>query len=256
MAIPPRIIALDHEAEVARGRIGGQTVMRKFGHNADIATSFENIWELGGSYTGWLTTAVEVRVKAGGDAADTTDGNNARSVTIVGLDDTWADASETVATAGASASVATTTKFFRVFRCFVAGVGVAGNSNAAAITIETTGGVTVAEISTGNGQTQMALYTVPAGKTAYLDRLRLKADSARTVDFRLFRREDADASAAPFGPMRIVSEYNSIGESGLNIEYPSKPSFPAKTDIITEALADAGGTSAISVEFDLTLVDD
>jgi len=231
--------------------------VRKFGHNDDVSTAFEHVWDGGGTYLGWLTTAAAVRVKAGGNAADDQDGGaNARSVTITGLDENWAVASETINTEGADVSSPTTTTFIRVFRCFVASVGTYGNTNAAAITIETAAAVVMAQINTGIGQTQMALYTIPAGKTGYLMSLRIEHDSARTVDFRMFRREDADDTTAPMAAMRLVSEFGGLGETSFVRDYPQLPSFPAKTDIITQMLADAGGTAAVSVEFDILLVDD
>jgi hypothetical protein len=169
--------------------------------------------------------------------------------------DYFAEVSETVDTQGADASSATTTTFMRVFRAYVASVGVYGNTNVANIEIETTGAQTVALIKAGKGQTQMALYTIPAGKTGHLTNVQIQADAARTVGFRMFRREGADDTTAPMPGLRMVLEFTAISLS-LMRDYPETPSFPAKTDIITQANADAGGTSAVSAEFDVLLVDD
>ena len=247
----------DFFTQVAKGAVAGSSIYRKFGHNDDVSTAFEHVWDAGGTYAGWLTTAAAVRVKAGGNAADDQDGGaNARSVTVTGLDESWAMVSETINTEGADVGTASTTTFIRVFRAFVATVGTYGNTNAAAITIETAAAVVMAQISAGKGQTQMALFTVPAGKTGYLLAVSIEHDSARTIDFRMFRREGADDTTAPMPGLRLVSEFDGLGESSFVRNYPSLPSFPAKTDIITQVLADAGGTAAVSVEFDLLLVDD
>ena len=230
--------------------------MRKFGHNDDVDTAFEHLWDGGGTYGGWLTTAAAVRIKSGGNAADDQDGGaNARSVTIEGLDETWTEATETINTEGADASSPTTITFIRVFRCFVASAGGYGNTNLADIEIETTGDQTVALIQATKGQTQMGLYTVPTAKTAFLLNLQVQHDNARTLGFRMFRRENADDSSVPTSALRLISEFTGVTENIMR-DYPTLPSFPAMTDIITEALSDAGATSSVSVEFDLLLVDD
>lgn len=251
-AAPPQ----DPITEVARGLVTGYSSVRKFGHNDDVESSaFEDIWDGGGTYAGHLIAADEVRIKVGGNAADTANGDNARSVTIEGLDENWAVASETVATAGASASASTTTKFIRVFRAFVATVGAYGNTNLAAITIETDAGAIVAIISAAKGQTQMGLYTVPASKEAYIRNIQVTVNAVRTVDFRMFKREDADTIAAPFGPLRLISEFDGIGEAGMTRRYSCPPeALPAMTDIITRAKSDSS-TAGVSVEFDAILID-
>ena len=105
------------DLQVARGQIYKHAHLDKFGYNADIATSQETLWSLGGSYT-WRTTAVAMKISSS-DAKDTAAGVGARTVTIQGLDANFAEVEETVTMAGQTASTATTQTFLRVHRAFV-----------------------------------------------------------------------------------------------------------------------------------------
>jgi hypothetical protein len=89
-------------------------------------------------------------------------GTGARTLRIQGLDSSYNFAEETVDMDGTT-TVTTTQTFLRVFRMSVETAGSTGN-NEGTITVTYTGGSDVAAtISQGNGQTLMALYTIPAG---------------------------------------------------------------------------------------------
>lgn len=244
------------ELLAALGRLDGIATVRKFGRNDAVGTgSYEDIWTVGGDYN-FLTAASAVQIAAGGNAADDAAGAGARSVTVVGLDENWAEATETITTAGASASSATTTTFIRVYRAYVANVGTYGGNNTGDITIETTGSTTVCQIDADLGQTQMAIYTVPAGKTAYLPRLHVGiAQSAnKEASIRVWRRENADDVSAPFsGGKRLVYAFDEVSEF-LTLDHLAFISFPEKTDIWASAIGTGGGT-LVDVQFDLYVVD-
>lgn len=84
-------------------------------------------------------------------------------VTIIGLGNDYKKLSEEV-TASSSGTTTTTNSFKRVFRAFCTA---GGSSNEGDINIQKDG-TTVARITAGLAQTLMAIYTVPAGKTAFL----------------------------------------------------------------------------------------
>ncbi len=245
----------DVDLEVSRGLRDGFTAIHKFGENPDVAvSSTEDIWFGGGSYAGWITAADEVRIKAGGNAADDSGGAGAQSIVVEGLDGNWADASETIVTNGANVSTKTTTAFFRVFRAYVANVGTYGGANTGNITIETEAGTVVAIIPAGKGQTQMSMYTVPAGKTAYLQQLFATVAAAKAADIELFQRQNADDVSTPFTSKRLVEAFIGITSEGV-IRYKAMPSFPAKTDLWAVATTGTGAAASVVISYDLILVD-
>src|SRR5210317_1698251 len=130
----------EQNINIARGLVRGTTVIHKFGRNPSVGGIPETIWEQGGVYT-YLTVASTVYVY-GADAQDSAAGTGALTVTVQGLDANYNAIEETLTVDGA----VSTKSFLRVFRAFVASAGSVY----------------------GQGQTNLALYTIPAGKTGYL----------------------------------------------------------------------------------------
>lgn len=245
----------DYLIEVQRGNVSGVSLVHKFGRNDGIPNgSFAFVNLLG--FTGWpLSAATTVRVKAG-NAADTAAGNGAREITIQGIDDAFAQTSEAVATAGESASSATTASFWRVHRAWVSSAGVYGAANTAAVVIENSaGGTDLIQIGVEEGQTQFAGWSVPLGKTAYLMSATLTADAAKAADFAMYTRANLDDTSAPVSSKRLKLYFD--GVLGTHVFKPRSPgsAIAAKSDIWWEAQGGGAGTE-VSVDFELLVVDD
>jgi hypothetical protein len=232
----------DFTLNVSRGVIDGHSGVRKFGRNEAVSTVDEDIWSAGGIYP-FPTAAEAVRVRAGGDAADSARGNGARAVMIEGLDQNWTEASEAVKLTGSKAGAPTQTRFIRVFRAYVTDVGTYGGNNIGNIDIESTTSLkTLCRIAAGVGQSQMAIYTIPAGKTGYLKRLHLVTERSTNGNFRMWRRANADDTTAPFSGKRLVFATDNLNRL-FQVEYQYYVSFPAKTE------------TSMAASFDLILVD-
>lgn len=245
----------DFLIEVQKGNVAGHSIVHKFGRNDAVPNgSFELIALLSTTPT-FLSAATTVRIKAGGDAADTAAGAGAREVTIVGIDDNLAEVSEAVATAGASASSATTASFWRVYRAYVSAVGTYGVANTGAITIENSGGGTdLILIGAGEGQTQYGAYTIPTGKTGYFLSSLLTVDGIQSADFRFCQRRNFNDVSAPMSSVRLLNYWDGIDAPFAFV--PRSPAvFPALTDVWWEAQG-SGGVTQVSIDFEILLVDD
>ncbi len=145
-----------YKNNISAGNVTGVNKLYKFGRNDDINGAEETLWDAGGTYAYPSSAAT---MTATSDAAGT---DNGVKVTIQGLDGNYDEASEEVTLAGAGTATTTQT-FLRVFRSFVSGSQEpTDNINIA------NGGTTYARITLGENQTQMALWTVPAGYTFFL----------------------------------------------------------------------------------------
>jgi len=245
----------DFTLNVSRGVIDGYSGVRKFGRNEAVSTVEEDIWSAGGIYP-FPTVAEPVRVRAGGDAADSARGSGARAVMIEGLDQNWTEASEAVTLAGSRAGAPTQTRFIRVYRVYVTDVGTYGGNNIGNINIESTSSLdTLSRIAAGIGQSQMAIYTIPAGKTGYLKRLHLVTESSANGTFRIWQRANADDVTAPFSGKRLVFATDNLNRL-FEVEYKHYVSFPAKTDIWVSGKVRGGNKTTMAASFDLILVDD
>ena len=243
------------------GLVNYQSQIRKFGTNKSVAAALETIWA-GADNGGALlyvfpTTAETLRVKAGGDANDTSAGTGARTLTVFGLDENWNEVSETLTLAGASASAATTATFYRVNKVSIDTCGTYGGANTGVIVIENTSALQeLAYIAVEEGNTSQSIYTVPAGKTAYIKKLNPQVSQNNSANISLYHIDNADDFVAPFTSVRHL-EWQVLDFTGVeNIKFDTYPVFLEKNDIFFEGNKETGsGTAGVTVEFELILVD-
>lgn len=253
---------IEYGLDMAKGLISGKEVIHKFGKNAAVGTSFVTL-SAGGVYmTPQVSGATTLRIKAGGNAADTAAGAGAREVTLEGLDATGAYITETLTTAGASASEVTSKSFLRLFRFRVTASGtyatMSTGSHGADIVIENGGGGTnwgtILKTGIGASTSQVGMYTVPLGKEAYITSVFLTVDSTKAADVMFFERENILETAAPYSAAVLGIEFKAIvTPTALKQILPRGP-FPALTDI--GFLGKVGtGTGDVAVDFEIILKD-
>ena len=235
---------------ISAGDLTGYSAINKFGRNPNIGGAPETIWMYGGRYV-YLTSPSTVYAHSA-DTADSVSGTGARTVTIQGLDGNYESIEETVTV---RSGVATTAQFLRVFRAFVVTSGSTG-TNEGNIIISTGAagtGTVLADIGTigtgttyGLGQTQLALYTIPADKTGYLTAWNIGVGSYNdSVTVSLLSREFNSA----FRTRDIMDV-----PGGSHVRSYSVPiRLPAKTDVEIIGIASTG--TNISSSFDIILVD-
>jgi len=238
---------------IAGGLVDGYSALHKFGRNPNVGNVPETIWMHGGLYS-YLDVGSDSTVYAYSASSDDGLGNDgARTITVQGLDNDFNEIEETISVNGA----ASTASFLRVYRAFVvtAGVLAANDGNVLISTAASGGGTVLADIgvigsgtTTGLGQTQLALYTIPAGKTGYLTNWNIGvAPMNNSVTVTLISREQD--GGAPFRSRDIVDTVG--GYTTHNYSIPIR--FPEKTDIEVRGTGDT--SSVISSSFDIILVD-
>lgn len=142
--------------------------VNKFGQNADVDTSKEDLVAQGGTVV--QPTEARVHNIASSDAKDTNAGAGgvgARTIRISGLDGDFDEVSEDIELDGVS-NVATTFSYTRINRMIVLTAGSeldnAGIISATAVT----DGTVTCTIPIGYNQSLYALYTIPRNKTGYM----------------------------------------------------------------------------------------
>jgi hypothetical protein len=158
---------IDWFQAVSEGLIDGYSILEKFGVNPEIAENSdpEDVWDGGGVYT--FSTSADIAEIASSNDNDTQD------ILITGLNVNWIEITQTVTLSGQT-PIALSIPLIRVYRMINIGtadiLGSVRLATTAAIwnngvpTVETT---VRAQITDGNNQTLMCVYSVPAGKTAY-----------------------------------------------------------------------------------------
>jgi hypothetical protein len=157
----------NHALLVSRGVVPGSTVVQIVGYNpdVDVGSAPEDIWEEGGQYP-FQTSAQSLEIVSS-NAADNPSGTGLRTVRITGLDAGYVEITEDITLNGTS-PVTLVNQYLRVN--LLMGLSVGSNKvNAGKITLRVAGGGAIQSvIGVGGGASQKAIYTVPAGKTAFI----------------------------------------------------------------------------------------
>jgi len=238
--------------DISRGLVRGVSHINKFGINNAIADGTEEtVWSASGAYT-FSTTADITHIVS--SAAET------QLIEIQGLDTNWNEVTQTKALTGTT-GVALDTPLIRVYRLKVlsavtnAGVVQCG---VGAVTTSFAAGNLRAQIEIGFGQTLMAIYSVPAGYTAYLTKYyaSIVGESGPPavvpdyVVFNLFTIDNVNGHAPRIGHVVGASL---IGTSLVEHAFQPYPAASEKTDIYLTAKPD-GDDASVSAGFDIILV--
>lgn len=223
-----------------QGQFYNQVPFFKFGFNAAVGTSEETVWDQGGIYA-YPSSATVMKVSS-------SDNGDTSTVEISGLDSDYNEITETVTITGQTA-VNTTNSFLRVFRAKVTADEPSGDIYVGTGTV--TSGVPAtkyAKITAGENQTLMALWTVPAGYTAYLYQGTISSGTTAANKFATTRLK-----VRPFGEVfqtkAIVTLHNSFVDFDFGVPVP----ITEKSDIEARALV-SSGTDAISVTFSIIYI--
>ena len=238
--------------DVSRGLSNYITDVHKFGRNGDVGTGAqEDIWAFGGNYN-WLQ-APDAIYAYSSDTDDTASGSGARTITVSGLDQNWNSTSTVISMNGTSATTYSTVTFNRVFRAYVEDVGTYTGNNQGNITILTVGGSTVAYVGQAIGQSQLAIYTVPADQDCYITSIHANVDSNKDADVYFWQRQNADDISAPVKGKRLISLQEGVS-GDLQFRHDNyAPGYPPKTDIWASSIANTSAAS-VSVEMELFCV--
>mgnify|MGYP000070373959 FL=1 len=218
---------------ISAGDVDGYGHINKFGAtDGDITAG--TIWD-------GNNAAVAYPYPADSVVAVASTQNSGAAVLVQGLDANRIAASETI-NIGATGS----TVFSRIFRA-----NMVDTNNDADVSL-TMGGTEAARIIEDKSQTLMAVYTVPAGKTAYLIKAQMGSDKASTnasLKYALMARDTDDGNVFQ---IKGISYF--AGAKNVVVVYPVPLKFEEKTDIRVDVLAPNGGQTC-SATLDLILVD-
>jgi hypothetical protein len=227
----------DWQLQVSRNKISGVTPINISGYNATLGASVVPIWEAETVYT-YPTTNTQMRLYSS-SASDTN-----VSITINGLNSSYAPISETLVLTNGATGVLTVNSYFRI-----QGIQVTQSSSVnpvGQIYLSNSGKtVTYATILAGVGKSQAGLYTVPAGYTFYLQRVGVYCGSVSqgqtpgNVTYRV----------ATYSPTGIL---NSLLQTPFTTNYSTTRVTPRayteKTDIQWQASSTQTTPVAIQIE--------
>lgn len=226
------------DLQVARGQVDGHIGIEIFGYSAAIGASAQGpMWEgqtqSGGLYAYPSSAAPLVLV------SDSATDNTARSVVIDGLDANFAPLTETIALNGTT-NVTTTNSFLRINQ-----MSMLNSTNTGNITASISSTV-YAKINAGVGQTQMSIYTVPAGYTFYLSYIQYDAAIGFTSSAYMTGQEYNKFNAGTNSGLITVT-HQTVFVQKQETPFTAPIAHPEKTDIQFCVKASAGGPLTCSM---------
>lgn len=220
-------------------------VVHKFGHNSDIdIASAEDIWDGGGDYP-WPSAAAETSI-ASSSANDTAAGTGARTVRVYGLDSNYLQIQEDV-TLNGTTNVVLTNQYLRVFRAKTLTAGTV-QTNDGDIQVKHASTV-LAQITSGYGQTLMAVYTVPVDYLAHLQEWYITFGKSKSAYGTM------SIDVRPFGGAWQTKGLISVSEASANFirAYRKPLVIEAKSDIRMRARNVSANDCEVSGAFDLDM---
>ena len=228
----------EFDINVAAGIVTTMANVHKFGAVVSSSATYDTVWTEQGAYS-FPTSASVVNIISSSSTDDDSANTGAETVVIQGLDGDYNEVEETLSTDGTN-SVTGSQLFLRVHRAFVA----SGVTNVGDINIRH-GTTVVCQIAAEMGQSQVAYYTIPAGKSGYLRSFAATMNKNQENSVRLFQR--------PFGGVfRVASELN-LYNSNMHTTFSIPIYFTEKTDL--EVRTYTGSNCTVSAMFDLLVVD-
>ncbi len=208
-------------------------------YNADIATSYEPIWDQGGAYTFPAAAGVQLSV-ASSSTADTSAGTGARTVRVKGLLSTGAAFSEDVTMNGQTEVALSNSSVMAVNSIEVLTVG-SGGQNAGDIYVGDgtfTGGVPAekfAKALVGYGRSNSGIYSFPNNSEVYFHGLNAGATLTVGTDVTLRLKWRVDR-----GPWQ-VSELHPISAGWVQNKHVWPMNLgDGQIDVLVEAVASTG----------------
>jgi hypothetical protein len=220
------------ELQVSRGQIQGHENFKFFGYTVALgSTAMGPLWEgltsSGGNYAYPASAVVMTLVSS--SASDT-----AVSILVEGLGAGYVLQTEVVALNGTT-DVNTTKSFLRINRMSTAKGNAVGNVTAV------NGGVTYAKITAGIGDTQMSLYTVPAGYSFFQTNFTAGSNTSVTSGAYVKKRTYIVDNAAG-GVIQAQAQSVFVQSFELPITFPIE--FAEKTDIQWQMQGTGGAGAA------------
>ena len=235
----------DEGINIARGLVNKTTAVHKFGSTPAMSINTEgSVWDINDSYYNW--TALDTANNLSIVCSNAGDAGAGHSLVIEGLDANKDLQTETVSLS-AQTGISTTNTFKRVNRAYF--IDGSDQTNLGKITIFNGANAPVARINVNEGQTLMAVYSVPNGHTAYIKKGKMSIQSGGDATGRMMVRYDGQNN------FRISHIFEVAGDGGAyEYEFATPFAIAANSDIDVRARV-RSNNSRVTAAFDLILID-
>jgi hypothetical protein len=239
-----RVVSQPYITSIIEGDVPDHTFVTVEGNNPSVNTEAsvgeQIIWGVApGTQAQYVYPSAATTIDVvSTDADDNASGTGAREVTIIGLDTNYAELTEAIATHATDGTIAvtTTSEFLRVNGVEVTSAG-SSNFNEGDITV-LDGANILSFVEEGTNKAIVAVYTVPANKTLFIENAKGTGAGTKNVHIHVYKRT--------FGGLFTQEKHRTINDSPFEM---TTFMFSEKTDVEGRCHSDInGGISDITLE--------
>lgn len=216
-----------------------------FGRAPIVNNTRVDLWEgPTGTYV-FPAAAIQMQVVST-SANDTLAGTGAQKIHIHYLDNNYAPQSTQVNLNGVTPVLTTPTNILRINGFHLTQVGTGGTS-AGNISLQSVGGgVTYSFISSGYNSSRQAIYTVPAGKTGYINHWQASSGSTGNHFCQTSLRATTHDGILWPGVFLLQDEQGTQN-NGIEITFPIPIPVPATADVKISVISDSPASNVIAL---------
>lgn len=240
---------MDYAVDTARGKAPSSGLFRVVGVNTDIDDTREDVWEAGGTYAFPPDGGVQMRVVSS-SAADAAAGTGIRTMDIHYLDANGVERTETVTLNGVTPVNTVATNILRIQDFHTKTVGSGGVAAGNISLTDVAGNVTYAYIASKGNRARQAVWTVPAGKRAFITEIWLggNTDGATSNYIEGFLRATCDVGGTELLPGVFLFKWGMIATNDTVGGVLGAPiSLPPLCDVKFSAISRAGTSNVRAV---------
>lgn len=247
----PRVSSMPYTYDIAEGNVLGHSSFRILGTNDDVDNVKEDEWAVGGTYVfptaGMQMEIYSSSVQDSGSGGVNSAGTGIRSVTIVYLDDSWVELTETKILDGTTPVTTVATNIYRIQKMFTATTGT-GKKAAGTIDIRHLSDTPIyGRIPLGENHLHQAICTVPLGKTLYITSWQPGIGHQTGNRYARFELDGtADESDIYIDGVFFNKDVIDIQDMAIFIPLPMVQKFPAKTDVKVTVISDNASANALT----------
>ena len=236
-----RVLSTPYGYYVAEGKLTGHSEFERFGYNADIDITEEDIWTTGGTYV-FPTTAQQLEIVSS-SASDASGGTGIRTVTLYYLDSTYTAKTEDITLNGTNVVTTSAANLLRVNALKAKTTGT-GKAAAGIISIRNLTDTPVySAIAVGQTRSRNSIYTVPLGYTLFVSSVTVGCSATTQTGAYVTLRTTYDHDAAVLRDFFLPHFEVQVGNQGLVRPFEVPLIFPATTDIKLSASTSANNTA-------------
>ncbi len=243
-----RVVNQTYLQAIAEGYVAEHEVFSKIGYSPASTTARTTLWNLGTNYV-FPTTGSQWEIVST-SAQDSSAGTGIRTIHLKYLDSSYVEHIEDITLNGVTPVLTTATNCFRVNTLHAVTTGSQGNA-VGTITLRVAGGgTTYTQIAPTNARARNSVYTVPLGKTLYVQDALFSAAASSTgkkVRMTLHASMSPDGVVDTGGMMIFPFFEAMLVDSGIPYNKTSPLKFYEKTDIRVSVIGEAGAESTSEI---------